>query len=253
VRRTSIALAAALLAAAALQAHDFWIEPSAFHPPPGAVVSVSLRVGEHFAGDPVPHSPLIERFVLIQDGREREISGPDGRDPAGWIQIDGRSPAVIAYRSKPSYVELPADRFEAYLREHGLERILALRARRGERSEPGRELFSRCAKSLLGGSVTRPAALPYEIVPEDATLSVAPFRGRVLFEGKPLAGALVVATYRDDPRVRLKMRSNPEGRFAFSSPRRGVWLITSVHMIEASRFSKGDWESLWASMTFEVR
>jgi hypothetical protein len=253
VRRTCIALAAALVAAAALQAHDFWIEPSTFHPTPGAAVSVSLRVGEHFAGEPVPRSPLIATFVLIQNGREEEISGADGLDPAGFIQADGRAPAVIAYRSKPSYVELPPDRFEAYLREHGLERILALRARRGERSDPGRELFSRCAKALLNGSFTRPAGLRFEIVPEDASLSVSPFRGRLLFDGKPLAGALVVATYRDDPRVRLKMRSNLEGRFAFTSPRRGVWLVTSVHMIEAARFSKADWESLWASVTFEVR
>lgn len=250
MKRTLIALAAVLGAAAALHAHDFWIEPSTFHPTPGGTVSVSLRVGERFVGDPVPRSPLIERFALIEEGHEEEISGADGLDPAGWIQPRGHSPAIIVYRSRPSPVELPPARFEAYLRQNGLEKILP------RRNRGTRELFSRCAKAILNGArtsdaVTRPVGLRYEIVPEDAALGVSPFRGRVLFENKPLPGALVVATWRNDPRVRLLMRSNPQGRFAFTSPRRGVWLITSVEMVEAPMFSKADWESLWASLTFE--
>ncbi len=51
----SLAFAAAvLMATARAQAHDFWIEPSTFHPAPGAMVSVGLRVGQNFIGDPVP-------------------------------------------------------------------------------------------------------------------------------------------------------------------------------------------------------
>ena len=256
MKRILFALAALLLAAAALHAHDFWIEPSAFHPAPGTTVSVALRVGEHFAGDPVARSPYIERFTVIEGEAEKEIPGIDGQDPAGWIQANGRMPSVIVYRSKPSSVELPPDRFDAYLRENGLEKIIALRKQRGEQKQPGREIFSRCAKSILNGrirsaAITKPAGLRYEIVPEDPVIGTAPFRGRVLFDGKPLAGALIVATYRDDPRVRLQMRSNPQGRFAFTSPRRGVWLVTSVEMVRAPMLTRADWESLWASLTFE--
>jgi uncharacterized GH25 family protein len=248
VKRTLMIFGAAVLSTAAIEAHDFWIEPSTFRPSPGETVAIGLRVGEQFAGDPVPRSSLIERFVVMQDGREEEITGIEGRDPAGWIQARG-GPAIIAYRSKPSFVELPAAQFEAYLRENGLERIIAARKRRGEQATPGREIFSRCAKAILNGTSAAPAKLRYEIIPE----SVVPFRGRLLFDGKPLAGALVVATYRDDPRVRLLMRSNPQGRFAFTSPRRGVWLITSVHMIEAPALSKADWESVWASLTLDLQ
>lgn len=245
---------ALLLASNAAVAHDFWIEPSTFRPRPGATVSVSLRVGEHFEGDPVPRSPAIERFAVIQDGREEEISGTIGLDPAGWIQA-GPTSAVIVYRSEPSSIELPASRFEEHLREVGLERVIALRKQRGEQNEAGREIFSRCAKAILHGqspsnAITRPAGLRYEIVPLDAALRTSPFRGRVLFEGKPLAGALVVAMFKDDPRVRLTMRSNARGEFGFMSARRGVWLVTSVHMVRAPRLSRADWESLWASLTF---
>src|SRR3954451_12406983 len=96
-----------LLFAAALQAHDFWIEPSTFHPAHGMTVSVGLRVGQNFVGDPVPRvGAYIERFVVKQGRQEEEISGAESADPAGWFTADGRGPAVIAYASKPSRVEL---------------------------------------------------------------------------------------------------------------------------------------------------
>ena len=32
----------------------------------------------------------------------------------------------------------------------------------------------------------------------------------------------------------------------------GVWLVKAVHMVPAPAASGADWESLWASLTFEV-
>jgi hypothetical protein len=32
----------------------------------------------------------------------------------------------------------------------------------------------------------------------------------------------------------------------------GVWLIKCVHMVEAGWFSRADWQSLWASLTFDA-
>jgi hypothetical protein len=42
------ACAAALFVTGSAQEHDFWIEPSTFRPPPGAIVAVHLWVGENF-------------------------------------------------------------------------------------------------------------------------------------------------------------------------------------------------------------
>src|SRR5688572_590645 len=169
------ALGAALLGASALfcgaaRAHDFWIEPTTFRPARGATVALSLRVGEQLVGDPVLRSEsMIERFVVRQGGRDVEVGGIEGADPAGWFVADGGG-AVVAYESRPSPVELPAPRFEAYLRRYGLEWVNAARARDSERDEPGRERFSRCAKAILAGprpsgAASRPLGLRYEIVP----------------------------------------------------------------------------------------
>ena len=186
--------AAALLTAGDLPAHDLWIEPSTFHPAPGATVAVGLRVGQNFVGDPVPRfSRLIEQFIVRQGGSDQPIGGLENIDPAGYFRADGQSTAVIAYRSLPSFIQLPAAKFEEYLRLEGLERIIDARTERGERAKPGRERFSRCAKALLTGTqtsaaVTQPIGLDYEIVPDhDPTAGSAPFRGHVLYGGKPLA------------------------------------------------------------------
>jgi len=258
VRRMALA-AAALLLAGRVQAHDFWIEPSTFHPLPGTAVAVGLRVGQNFVGDPVPrYSASIEQFVIRQGGSEQPIGGSDNIDPAGFFRADGQSTAVIAYRSTGSYIELPADKFEDYLRQYGLERIIDLRAGRGERAKPGRERFYRFAKALLTGrqpsaAVAKPLGFAYEIVPEDdPTTRLAPFRGLILYNGKPLADALVVAILHSDPSTQLTVRSDRQGAFSFVLPHAGVWLIKSVHMVRAGFFSDADWESLWASLTFEA-
>jgi uncharacterized GH25 family protein len=251
--------AAVFLAAAVLRAHDFWIEPSTFHPEPGSTVSVGLRVGQDFVGDAVPRvSSAIERFVIIQHGSEEPIAGMEGTDPAGWFQADGRSTAVIAYRSRTSLVEMAPAKFEEYLRLQGLERIINIRAKRGERMKPSREIFSRCAKALLTGkqtspTATQPVGLRYEIVPShDPTVSTAPFVGRVLYEGKPLAGALVMAVWQRNPAIRMGARSGRDGAFSFAFPHAGVWLIKSVQMVSTPAGSGAEWESLWASLTFEA-
>jgi len=260
MKRIGFAAAALLLTAAALRAHDFRIEPSTFHPEHGQTVAVGLRVGQDFVSDPVPRTVMfIDRFFVRQGRRQSDIDGVDGSDPAGFFTADGSVPAIIAYESKPSKVELAPAKFEAYLRQYGLESIIALRAQRGERNAKGREIFSRCAKAILSGTrpsiaVTQPVGLRYEIVPSsDPTSSAVPFRGRVVYERTPLAGALVTAVFRDDPSLRLVARSDRDGSFSLPLPRNGVWLIKSVRMIDAPKASNAEWESLWASLTFDRR
>jgi uncharacterized GH25 family protein len=254
---TALATAVAL-AAFEVQAHDFWIEPSTFRPLPGAIIAVGLRVGQNFAGDPVPRlSSSIEQFFVRQSGSEQPIGGTELIDPAGWFRADGQATAVIAYQSGGSLIELPADQFEEYLRLEGLERIIDLRALRREREEPGRERFYRYAKALVAGeaspgAATQPLGLAYEIVPDsDPTAGLDVFRGRVLHEGEPLPGALVVAMRHGAPSVRLRARSDSQGAFSFTLPRGGVWLVKSVHMVRAWFFSDADWDSFWATLTFE--
>jgi len=52
---------------------------------------------------------------------------------------------------------------------------------------------------------------------------------------------------------RQVQRTDREGRVTFRLARPGVWLIKAVYMKEAPSGVDTDWESIWASLTFEVR
>ena len=70
------------------------------------------------------------------------------------------------------------------------------------------------------------------------------------FENKPLAGALVTAIARDDG-ARISARTDAKGRVKLALPHNGVWLVKSTYLVTAAPDSGVDWESLWASVTFE--
>ena len=226
-------LALLVFVASAAYAHDFWIEPSAFHPAAGKVLSASLRVGQDFLGDPVPRSTqLIDAFVVRDAKGEHDVMGFENQDPAGFVRYDG--PAVIGYRSKGSLLEGSPEKFAKFLKEEGLERF----APNGKY----RERFFRYAKTILGDRDTR-FGYRLELVTDanGATL---------YFENKPLAGALVTAIARDDG-ARISARTDAKGRVKLALPHNGVWLVKSTYLVTAAPDSGVDWESLWASVTFE--
>lgn len=244
-----------LCAAANAAAHDFWIEPAS-----GKVVSLRLMQGEHFRGEPVARDEArIERFV-VRDGRgERAIAGANGAEPAGRIEA-APGLSIIGYRTHPRrHGSMTPERFEAYLREEGLEHIIDLRAQRGQSKKSGTEIFSRSAKSLVlrpGESNTRfhePLGLRFEIVPESDPYAGAPVTVRLLFDGRPLPGVRVTALRRGDGAHAAHVRSDEEGRVTLPIAEEGAWLIKAVHMIDAPEGSGADWESIWATLTFERR
>jgi uncharacterized GH25 family protein len=254
----------ALLSAASLSAHDFWIEPSTFQPAPGQRVVVRLRVGQHFRGDPVPRDPaLLQRFSLVGPaGGETPVPGIPGGEPAGYATAAAPGLSLLTYASGRSSVELDAAKFESYLSEEGLEKISALRARKGQSAEPVKEVFSRCAKAILavggaggGAGFDRVLGLALELVPEKDPTTLGAggeLPVRLLWQGKPLAGALVVAMPRERPDARVTARSDAAGRVTLRLDRPGVWLVKAVQMIPAPADAAGaDWESFWASLTFD--
>lgn len=253
--------AALILAAGPLAAHDFWILPSTFTPEAGTTVALALRAGNRFRGEPVlGDRKRIERFFAVGPGGEAFVGVRQGGDPAGYTRIEAPGLWIIGYRSRPSPISLPAVEFERYLADEGLERIVDARAAHGESGLPGREIFSRCAKSLVEAvraaeGHDRPLGLRLELIAEDNPYVLRPgdeLPFRLLYEGDPLPDALVVALNEDDPDAKLAARSDFDGRVVFRPGRTGRWLVKAVHMVPAPPEADADWESVWASVTFEI-
>src|SRR5437868_10549021 len=135
---------------APLFAHDMWIEPMTFSPEPGEIVGVRLRVGQDLLGDPLARDSKLFKQFFVEDGEGRKpLVGRDGSNPAGFLRVATPGLMVIGYNSNPSSVELTPEKFNQYVKEEGLDSIAALRASRNETSAKAREIFSRCAKSLV--------------------------------------------------------------------------------------------------------
>jgi uncharacterized GH25 family protein len=264
LRRLGVLVVAAIaLSRAPLFAHDLWIEPTTFSPEPGQIVGVRLRVGHILLSDPLPRDPaLVNQFVVEDAAGRKPVYGRDGADPAGLLRVATPGLLVIGYRSNPSAIELAAEKFNQYLQEEGLDAVAALRARRNATGASAHELFSRCAKSLLlAGTPSeaqgdRPLGFTLELVAEQnpyALRAGEELPVRLTYENRPLAGALVVAMNRRHLSEKLAARTDNAGRVRFQLWPGGMWLVKAVHMVPAPAGTNAQWESFWASLTFELR
>ena len=245
-----------------LAAHDFWIEPTSYVPEAAKIIGIRARVGDLFLGDPVPRDPsLLEQMVVEDASGRRPIYGRDGGDPAGLLRLVVPGLHVIGYFGKPSRVELAADKFNTYLREEGLDDVAATRARLNQSDSGVRELFTRCAKTLvlLGApspdQQDRALGCALELVAERNPYAMEPGQAlsvRLTYEGRPIKGALVVARSRQRASETISARSDVAGRVRLVLPVGGTWLIKAVHMVPAPATANADWASYWASLTFEL-
>ena len=75
---------------------------------------------------------------------------------------------------------------------------------------------------------------------------------RVLYRGEPLAGVLVAAMRPGTTDTDVTARTDSSGRVQFSLRKSGAWRIAAVHMVTPPADVDADWDSLWASLTFEL-
>jgi uncharacterized GH25 family protein len=258
-----VLLACVHLAPVATHAHDFWIQPATFRPGVPSPLALGLRVGDDFPrGQGYRRNPQhIVRFVIVGPGGSQPVLGVDGRDPAGLVRITEPGIYVVGYESTATVLELAADRFEAYLREEGLEHVLRHRVERGETNRPGREAFARCAKTLVLAGTAAPAgydrALGFilELIPEQNPYGLQAgeeLAVRLLYRGAPLGGGRVVARHAADSAATVEARTDPQGQARLRLGRPGVWLLRSLHMVPAPQAARAEWESFWASLTFAL-
>lgn len=247
---------------AVANAHDYWIEPKTFRASVDQPIDFAFKVGFEDDVEELAWRPSRTERCFVSLGEERfDIEGIPDAKPALRFALARPGTWTLGYRSFESRLELEPEKFEAYLKEEGLESILAARKERGESEKSGLEQYARCAKTLLRvGEVEGvdlpgpvPLGLTLELVAELDPYSLAAktkLPVRLLLRGEPLAGALVEAVRMDPSHRTLAVRSDSAGRVEFDlNP--GAWMITAVHMERAPRGENADWKSLWATLTFE--
>ncbi|MDI1365560.1 MAG: DUF4198 domain-containing protein [bacterium] len=259
------AVLSSLLAGAAL-AHDFWIQPSAFWVAPQSVIPVSLQVG---------HGPNRQRWEADADrvtgfyslgsfGKFDRIPELRAGDMSQDHPLKFTTPGVqiLVLTTSNTQSELPGLRFDAYLKDEGLTPAIDARAAAKANDMPGRELYSRRAKALVQvgpalakpqALVIRPVGLTLEIVPEVDPYVVGAGESvpvRVIYQGKPLAGALVKLNNLDfDGRPIQQVTTDAAGRAVFKIPRFGSWQLNVIWTKALRGDPKADFETVFSSLT----
>jgi uncharacterized GH25 family protein len=272
VSRTVACVAASLLAcmtAATADAHDFWIQPEDFWSQPGALNPITLEVGH---GPLRQRSPIalsrIKRFQAITphgaviDLQDQLSLGERHADGKVRLQLPGTYVLVLETDSRAKSYQ-PAPRFNDYLRVEGLTPALDRRQRTRAMDEDGSESYSRVAKVLVqigdaraatDSAVTHELGLPLEIVLEKNPYTLpraATLTARVIYAGRPIAGALLKLTdlAHDESPVEMHL-TDPKGHATFDMPVQGKWLLNVIWTKPLLSSAETDFATVFSSLTF---
>ncbi|HKC47009.1 MAG TPA: DUF4198 domain-containing protein [Gemmatimonadales bacterium] len=261
------ALGLSLGSAALIFAHDLFLKPESFFLPPQSDVRIAVLNGSFTAS---------EASVTPDRLRDLSLVGPAGRQPlphnawkpqgdSTWLAVHTSAAGtyLIGASLFPRELTLPAAEFNAYLKEDGIPDVLEARTRAGELNKSARERYQKHVKTLLQvGEVRSDAYASVLGYPAELMALSNPYAARVgetlafrcLVDGKPAARQLVVAGGEQGgkPIAERSARSDSDGVVRFTLDAAGKWYVKFIHMEPVSRDSL-DYESKWATLTFELR
>ncbi len=247
-------------------AHEFWLQPSRFFAQVGDTIRVEALVGEGFAGERSEG-----KKDRIRQYRHDTAVGTTDLIPAltgdtyGEVSVPITAPGthVFSFANTPKFLSMKADSFLLYLREDGLDNVIAARQQRHQTNNASRELYQRCVKTLVQAgpraddAFAKETGMVLEIIPARNPYAQRPGQTagfRIQFQNKPLAHALVRYWNRDagGHLTEEKQRSDKQGRIRFRL-RAGQNMLSLVRMIPCADTTQADWQSYWGSLTFGCR
>lgn len=247
-------------------AHEYWFEPDTFFLAKGEKTAVHLYVGDGVVKDReerVYQSDKTTMFQLFGISKvwDLKTSVVEGASPVHTFSADRAGNYLFAMERNWSYIKIERQKFEDYLREDGMDYILAERVKLNETEKEGRERYSRFIKSFVqvGGkndaTFKKELGLKFEITPLENPYSkkVGDKLGfQIKFDGKPLADRVVFADNRKSETQRFTTDKN--GKFTITLNNSGLWLTRLVIMQRCKTdCGEADWESFWSAFSFGVK
>lgn len=268
IRTTALALVLTIASASIAFAHDMFLKPTRYFAPENAEVRVRVLNGTFTeSSNSIARGRLADASVLTPRGRTKiDTAEWSVRGDTSTFHIHTRAAGtyVIGASTKPSEIDLSADDFNLYLADDGIPDVLDARRRAGELQKPARERYHKHVKAFVQVGDARsdlyatPLGYPAEIMPLENPYSVAKggtLRVRTLVDGKPAGNQYVLygGTDASDAGIEQKsVRSNAEGIATIPLPVAGIWFVKFINMARVGRDGV-DYESKWATITFQVR
>lgn len=265
--RSWLLAAGCLLAASVLLAHDLFLKLDNYFLEPGTTVRIPVLNGT-FAQSEAPVNPnrLVDLSLVSSSGRTQLPSTAWTTDSTrSWLTLETGGPGtyLIGASMRPNRIELKGPDFNAYLKEDGILDVLDARTRNHELEKPARERYSKHVKAVfqVGDRKTDNFGVilgyPAEIVPLENPYGLrvgADLGVRCLVDGQPVANQMVLwgGENQGVALAERSLRTGADGtaRVRLDSP--GRWYVKFVHMVPLTE-PQFDYESKWATLTFQVR
>jgi 5-hydroxyisourate hydrolase-like protein (transthyretin family) len=247
-------------------AHDMYLMPRRFYVQPGENILVSVHNGDSFPqGEHGVDPSRMPNFTVVGGEPLKDVRIL-GNATHGFAAIPGQGTKWVKNHSLPRLLELAAPRWEKYLMQEGLNHVVAERAKMGETNVMGRELYSKFTKAMVvsgesDGQYTANLGYPVEFILEadPARMSAGDsLPVQLLWNGKPAGDVQVELAWAPnhkgpENRIFIAGRTDAQGRIRVALEKSGLYRLHAVVMERCKDKSKADWESYWASLTFELR
>jgi len=267
-RHILLAFAVVFMLAGSAGAHDLFMKLDSYFLSPNKSANVRLLNGTFQKSD-----GIIARDRL----RDISVSAPDLSGPISqsvtWsdegqttlmtIKTGGPGTYLVGVSTKPREIDLKAADFNDYLQHDGIPDILSERQKNNELDKNIRERYSKHVRAVfqvgdrLSDDYKRELGYPAEVIPQEN-----PYKLRVgdtinllcTVDGRPVPNQFVMAGWesRDGNLHFLSQRTNAAGLVSFKLAGAGKWYVKFIYMTELSQ-SDLNYESKWASLTFEIQ
>ena len=273
-KKTLLTVAALVLLVGSLYAHDMFLKLRTYFLVPHTETSIALYNGTFDKSENVITRDRMQDVSIV--GPNDEVVHPDTsqwreKDNTTWLDFETGEAGtyVIGVSTRSRFIDLSAEEFNGYLEHDGVQDVLDARKREGKLEEDAREQYSKHIKAIYQVGDKRTDAYqhrlgyPIEIVPLKNPYEIGVFdtlEVLVLRDGQPVANQLVYASYagyhgHDEGGGHVEAvqtRTDDEGVARIEIKSAGQWYMRLIHMVE-SQEKDVDYESNWATLTFEVK
>lgn len=273
--RTTTAAAIALsglLASIPALAHEMFLRAQEYVVAPNSAQVVRLMNGTF---DKSENSISRDRMADVSIAANGRVTSPpedawydDSNSSYLRYRTGAAGTYVIGVSTHPSIIELSAKEFTDYLRHDGILDTLA-RFEKGRESTEVRERYSKHVRAVVqvgdepSADYSKPLGYPVEILldqnPYDLNIGDE-LSFRVLFNDEPVDNQIVRVSYEgfrgrnasNEHDNAYNLRTDQHGRARFRLTDKALWYIALIHMKKIDD-AKVDYESHWATVTFEVK
>jgi Domain of unknown function (DUF4198) len=267
-RKTLMAFAVVLFLTGTTAAHDLFMKLDSYFLSPNTKASVRLLNGTFQQSDGLVARDRFRDISIYAPG----LNGPgaqsitwkdEGKTTVMDLQTGGPGTYVAGVSTKPREIDLKALEFNDYLQHDGIPDTLAARKKNNELNKDVRERYSKHVRAVfqvgdkLSDDYKKQLKYPAEVIPQQNpyALRVGDMMS-VLCEvdGEPVPNQFVMAGWEsaDGKMHLLDARTNESGVATFKLAGGGKWYVKFIHMTALSQPDL-NYESKWASLTFEIR